>query len=77
MQCAMCHKGVQYGHNVSHSKRRTTRVFRPNLQSATVVLNGQSKRVKLCTKCLRMVKRVAAVKAAGAQEAKEAMQAAA
>lgn len=59
MQCVSCHKGVQYGHNVSHSKRRTPRVFRPNLHSAKIVLGGTSKRVKLCTKCLRMYKRVA------------------
>lgn len=60
MQCEMCHKGVQYGHNVSHSKRRTVRVFRPNLHSTKIVIDGTSKRVKLCTKCLRMYKRVAA-----------------
>lgn len=58
MQCLMCHKGVQYGHNVSHSKRRTVRTFRPNLHSAKVVINGAPRRVKLCTKCLRMYKRV-------------------
>jgi large subunit ribosomal protein L28 len=57
MQCLICHKGVQYGHNVSHSKRRTVRTFKPNLHSAKVVVNGQAKRVKLCTKCLRMYKR--------------------
>lgn len=59
LQCASCHKGVQYGHNVSHSKRRTTRLFRPNLHSAKVVIGGTAKKVKLCTKCLRMYKRVA------------------
>lgn len=61
MKCFMCHKGVQYGHNVSHSKRRTTRVFKPNLQTARVIVNGESKRVKLCVKCLRMYKRVTSV----------------
>lgn len=63
MQCLMCHKGVQYGHNVSHSKRRTVRTFRPNLHSAKVVINGAPKRVKLCTKCLRMYKRTSVVMA--------------
>lgn len=69
MQCFMCHKGVQYGHNVSHSKRRTNRTFKPNLQSARVIVNGESKRVKLCTKCLRMYKRVAAALNGAALEA--------
>lgn len=59
LHCASCSKGIQYGHNVSHSKRRTTRVFKPNLQSARVTVDGTTKRVKLCTKCLRMYKRVA------------------
>lgn len=48
-----------YGHNVSHSKRRTTRTFKPNLHVARVVVNGTSKKLKLCTKCLRMYKKVA------------------
>lgn len=59
LHCASCFKGVQYGHNVSHSKRRTNRTFKPNLQTAKVTVDGTTKRVKLCTKCLRMYKRVA------------------
>lgn len=58
MQCASCSKGVQYGHNVSHSKRRTVRTFKPNLQPVKVMIDGTSQRVKLCAKCLRMYKRV-------------------
>jgi large subunit ribosomal protein L28 len=56
MKCANCGKGVMWGHNVSHSKRRTNRVFRPNLHSAKITIGGQSKRVRLCTKCLRLMK---------------------
>jgi large subunit ribosomal protein L28 len=68
MQCDFCHKGVMYGHNVSHSKRRTPRVFRPNLHVAHVMQNGVQVKKKLCTKCLRMYKKVAAaVKDSGAQ----------
>lgn len=61
MKCASCGKGVLYGHNVSHSKRRTGRVFKPNLHSARVVVEGTARRVKLCTKCLRMYKKVTAI----------------
>lgn len=60
MVCANCGKDVLYGHNVSHSKRRTPRVFRPNLHNARVRINGVSGRYKLCTKCLRMIKKVTA-----------------
>ena len=42
-----------YGHNVSHAKNRTRRIFKPNLHSAKVLINGAYKRVKLCTKCQR------------------------
>lgn len=51
--CFNCGKGIMYGHNVSHAKNRTRRIFRPNLHSAKVLINGGYKRVKLCTKCQR------------------------
>ena len=44
-----------YGNKVSHAKNRTKRIFKPNLHSARVVVGGVSKRVKLCTKCRRML----------------------
>jgi large subunit ribosomal protein L28 len=31
-QCALSGKKVQFGNNVSHSKRRTGRTFEPNIQ---------------------------------------------
>ncbi|MDQ5900424.1 MAG: large subunit ribosomal protein [Patescibacteria group bacterium] len=60
MKCASCGKGVLHGHNVSHSKRRTVKVFKPNLHATRVVVDGTTKRIRLCTKCLRMYKKVAA-----------------
>lgn len=59
MKCANCGKGVMYGHNVSHAKNRTNRVFAPNLHPARVMINGAMKRVKLCVKCLRKLKKPA------------------
>jgi large subunit ribosomal protein L28 len=58
-KCLSCGKGVMYGHNVSHAKNRTNRTFKPNLQTARIVINGVGKRMKLCVKCLRMYKAVA------------------
>jgi large subunit ribosomal protein L28 len=55
-KCANCGKGIMYGHNVSHSKRRTRKIFKPNLHVARIMVNGRSMRVKLCTKCQRMFK---------------------
>jgi large subunit ribosomal protein L28 len=57
MECANCGKGVMHGHNVSHAKNRTNRIFAPNLHPAKVVINGTLKRVRLCVKCLRKLKK--------------------
>lgn len=59
MKCANCGKGIMYGHNVSHSKRRTRKIFKPNLHASRIMINGRAMRVKLCTKCLRMFKSAA------------------
>lgn len=56
-QCFNCGKGVMYGHNVSHAKNRTRKIFKPNLHSARITINGFAKKVKLCTKCARKLKR--------------------
>ncbi len=55
-QCFNCGKGVMYGHNVSHAKNRTRKIFKPNLHLARIMINGINKKVKLCTKCLRKIK---------------------
>jgi large subunit ribosomal protein L28 len=60
MKCNNCGKGVMYGHNVSHSKRRTRKIFKPNLHTARILINGNFIRMKLCVKCLRMFKSAAA-----------------
>jgi len=52
----ICGKGIQYGHNVSHSKRRTKRVFLPNLKTKRMRVEGAVKKIKLCMKCLKRAK---------------------
>jgi large subunit ribosomal protein L28 len=54
--CFNCGKGVMYGHNVSHAKNRTRKIFKPNLHAARIVVGGVQKKVKLCTKCQRILK---------------------
>ena len=51
--CEFCGKGPQFGHNVSHSKRRTNRDWLPNIQTVSLTINGQKRKVKVCTRCLR------------------------
>jgi len=55
-RCFNCGKGIMVGHEVSHAKNRTRKVFKPNLHMAKVMINGRSMRVRLCTKCLRLLK---------------------
>ena len=51
--CEVCEKGMMSGHNVSHSNRKTNRVWAPNVQRVRVLVNGQAKRLNVCTRCLR------------------------
>ncbi len=53
MKCAVCGKVGMSGNNVSHSKRRTKTRFMPNVHKMTLSMNGESKKVKICTRCLR------------------------
>jgi large subunit ribosomal protein L28 len=57
-RCDFCHKGVGYGHAVSHAKNRLKRLFKPNLQSLKVLKNGVSLRVRFCTHCIKKLKKV-------------------
>lgn len=51
--CEVCAKGSMSGHNVSHSNRKTNRIWAPNVQRVCVVVDGQAKRLNVCTRCLR------------------------
>ncbi len=55
-KCDNCGKGIMYGHNVSHAKNRTRKIFKPNLHRSRVLVNGVYKTMRLCTKCLRIYK---------------------
>ena len=51
--CDMCGARRRAGKNVSHSNRHTNRWFMPNIQRATLVINGKRRRMHICTRCLR------------------------
>ena len=51
--CAVCGKHPSAGRNVSHSHRVTNRTIYPNVQTVTALVDGTSKRIKVCTKCLK------------------------
>ncbi|MGI6262405.1 MAG: 50S ribosomal protein L28 [Succiniclasticum sp.] len=51
--CEVCGKGVMSGNNVSHSNRHTKAAWKPNIQSVRAIVDGEVKRVNVCTRCLR------------------------
>lgn len=50
-------KGKQYGNNVSFSQRHTKRVWKPNLQNKTLVIDGKTVRVKVTPQTLRSLRK--------------------
>ncbi len=58
--CSVCGKGPVTGHNKSHANNRTKRRWNPNLQTVRVMVQGQPRRVRVCTRCIRSDKIVKA-----------------
>ena len=52
-KCEICGKGVTFGIKVSHSHRRTNRMWKPNVKRVKAVVNGTPTHVYVCTRCLR------------------------
>lgn len=51
--CEICGKGPWYGKQVSHSHRRSSRRWTPNVQRLKVMKDGRAQRVDVCTSCLK------------------------
>ena len=51
--CAVCGKGPTFGNNVSHANNKTTRRWYPNLQVVRTKVSGETKRLRVCTGCIR------------------------
>jgi large subunit ribosomal protein L28 len=52
-RCDVCGKGPVVGHKISHAHNVTKRRWLPNLTSIRAVIDGGTRRVKICTRCLR------------------------
>jgi large subunit ribosomal protein L28 len=56
-KCAICDKSVAHGNQLSitrsHISKRTTRTFKPNIRTVKAIVDGQPKRITVCSKCLR------------------------
>lgn len=52
--CDVCGKGPGFGMSVSHSHRRTPRRWNPNIQRIRAVVGrGTTKRINVCTSCIK------------------------
>ncbi|MBI4825464.1 MAG: 50S ribosomal protein L28 [Thermodesulfovibrionia bacterium] len=51
--CSVCEKQRVVGNNVSHANNKTKRVFRPNLQKMRVQTEHGTKKLHVCSRCLR------------------------
>ncbi len=60
-QCDICGKKPMAGRNTQHRRGglwfnrapKTVTRFRPNIQKKKVMIKGEMKKVKICTRCLR------------------------
>ena len=43
-KCAICEKGAHFGNNVSHSHRRSSKMWKSNVKSVKVKVDGGAKK---------------------------------
>jgi len=51
--CDVCGRGPQFGHRISHTHNVTKRRWNLNLQTVRAVIKGATKRMRVCTSCIR------------------------
>ena len=56
-KCDLTGKGKQYGSNVSFSQRHTKKVWKPNLQTKTLIVDGNKVTLKVSTQAIRTLKK--------------------
>jgi large subunit ribosomal protein L28 len=55
--CDITGKGKQFGNNVSFSQRHTKKVWNPNLQKKTLIVDGKKVTLKVSTQAIRTLKK--------------------
>lgn len=54
--CEVFGKKTSHGNMVSHSNRHTKRIWRPNLQTMKLELDGQELKIRVSTKAMKTLK---------------------
>ncbi|HEX9652273.1 MAG TPA: 50S ribosomal protein L28 [bacterium] len=60
-RCDLCGKEPMRGHRVSHAHNLSKRRWLPNLKQIRARIDGQVRRIKVCTQCLKSGKVVKAI----------------
>ncbi len=55
--CDITNKGKQFGKNVSFSQRHTSKVWEPNLQKKTIIVDGKKVKLKVSAHAIRTLKK--------------------
>jgi len=61
--CDVCGKGPRFGNKISHAHNVSKRRWNVNLRPVRARVMGSTKRLRVCTSCLRSGKVVKAAKA--------------
>lgn len=69
-KCEITGKGKQFGNSVSFSQRHTKKVWKPNLQKKTLVVDGKKITVKISTQAIRTLKKKGLIAPNTAQKTK-------
>lgn len=51
--CQICDKQARTGKQVSHSHRRSSKRWNPNIQRVTAYIDGRTVRIDACTGCIK------------------------
>lgn len=55
--CEITGKGKQFGHSISFSQRKSNKVWKPNLQKKTIIVDGKKVKLKISTQAIRTLKK--------------------
>lgn len=56
-KCDICEKEKMFSMQVSHSHRRSSRTWKPNLRTVKTEVNGTPKKLHICSRCLKTLKK--------------------
>lgn len=52
-RCEICDKTKLFGNKVTFSNRKSSRSWAPNIRKVKAVVNGSTKKINVCTTCLK------------------------